>query len=86
MTQDMSQPHSVELSIVTRYTDEAVTHTLQLAEAAIEVSIDQDISEQHKIDLITTLKHLLPLLNRLWEEQPEDGSLHLIDLRRAVDG
>lgn len=82
----MNDPLAVDLSIVTRFTDEAVTHTLQLAEAAIVVSIDQDISEQHKIDLLTTLKHLLPLLKRLWEEEPEDGSLHLVDLRRAVDG
>lgn len=85
MTQGHVPPLAVNISIRTRVHDDHVEHHLELAESRITVSIDRDASLQHQVDLMAVMSRLAPLMERLWEEQPEDGDLFLVDLRRAVE-
>ena len=81
----MDEPLAVELSIVTHVHGDHVEHRLELAESSITVSIDRDITPRHQAELLATLDRLLPLMERLWAEEPEHGSLFIVDLRQAME-
>ena len=79
----MSEPVTVGISISTFVHPDYVIHTLELAESRIAVSIDRDISTQHQAELMTVMSRLVPLMEQLWAEEPEDGDLFMVDLRGA---
>jgi hypothetical protein len=80
----MNEPIAVSITVTTRYADSQVTHTLDLPEAQITVTIDKDISEHGRDQPLATLGRLLPLMQRIWDEQPEHREMFVLDLRRAV--
>jgi len=75
-------PVSVPITVTTHVSDRTVSHTLELAQAAIVVSVDRDIGRAHRAELMAALINLAELLTHVWAEIPRHGDVIVMDLRR----